>query len=176
MTELAHTEPTEIQAAAAHQAEQAIKATIQQMRSTWVQLAEQLHHFSELQMWRALGYRSFEQWLAGPEIDLSRRTVFYLIESWRELVIKQGVKPEDLQRVEVSKAREILPAVRRGHVDVDTALADAETLSRDDLRERYGHVGRPGGRGVDEPLDAEREPEWAVCQSCGSRYRVRRAA
>jgi hypothetical protein len=169
-------DPTEAQAAAAHTAELEVKAIIHRMRSAWADLAERLYHFSERRHWRALGYRSFEQWLASPEIDLSRREVFYLIEAWRELVVERGVEPKRLERVQVSKVRDVLPAVRRGVVTPDEALSDAETLSREDLREHYAHVGRPGSESPSErPLDATTEPAFTVCDACGSRIRVRGA-
>lgn len=179
MTDVAvqHAEPTEAQASAAHTAEQTIRAIVHRMRTEWARLAEQLYQFSECRHWRSLGYRSFEQWLASPEIDLSRREVFYLIEAWRELVVERGVEPGRLERVQVSKVRDVLPAVRRGVVTPDEALSDAESLSREDLREHYGHVGRPGSTAPGaEPLEATREPEYTVCQACGSRIRVRNGA
>lgn len=162
-------QPTEAQAQVAYKAQEAIKVTIRTMRVTWVRLAEQLYAFSEDHTWAALGYRSFEQWLADPDIDINRRNAFYLIESWRELVVIRGVQPEQLENIEVSKVREVMPAIRRGHVEIPEALEDARSLAREDLRERYSGVGRPGTDGPnDQPLEATREPERHQCPACGS--------
>lgn len=177
MAEVARTEPTEAQATSAFEAQEAIKATIRAMRVTWVRLAEQLYAFSEAKAWRALGYRSFEAWLSDPDIEINRRNAFYLIESWRELVVLRGVDPGRLEDLEVSKVREVMPAVRRGAVEIEDALDDVKALERDDLRQRYSGVGRPGGDPIGSaPLDADAEPEYTVCGSCGSRYRVARQA
>lgn len=170
--ELEPSQPTEAEAAEAFAAQEAIKATMRAARELWIDLAEKIYNFSEAKGWRALGYRSFEQWLADPEIDLNRRNAFYLIESHRELVVRRKVDPKQLAGLEVSKVREVIPAIRRGAVDVEDALEDVRVLSRDDLRQRYSGIGANGAGPVGaEPLDADTEPEWAVCQSCGTRYR-----
>jgi hypothetical protein len=62
----------------------------------------------------------------------------------------------------------VLPAVRRGFVDSKDALADARTLARDDLRQRYSEVSTASSRGR-APLAAETEPDYARCPTCGSR-------
>jgi hypothetical protein len=158
--------PAQVQAA--HDVDQAIKQCIGLIRTSWIKLAEHLYQFHEQDMWRDLGYTTFEQWLAGPEIDLSRRQVYALMESWRELVVNRGVKPKELEDVPVGKLREVLPAVRRGFVDTDDALADCRTLARDDLRQRYQEVSNTTSRGR-APLDATKEPDRVRCPTCGSR-------
>lgn len=170
-------DPTPQEAAHARHAEVAIQDTVKQMRSTWVKLAGQLYEFARYHHWRALGYRSFERWLASPEIELSRRHVYHLIEVWRELVVERKVKPEDLARANYSKIREVMPAVRRGAVQVDEALSDAETLSRDDVHERYSGLGRPGADlpPSQRPIDPAAEPEWSDCPTCGRPMQVRAA-
>lgn len=193
--QLAHPEPTEPQAKAAFDVETRIKGRILQIRGGWIELAADLHAFAQSEMWRDLGWRSFEAWLASPEIELERRQVYYLLEMWRELVVKREVKPEQLVGLGVSKIQEVLPAVRRGFVDIDQALSDVATLARDDLRKQYStspNGSKPSSRsriddgsGVGGSLappaaaqggfDAEAEPEWAVCQACGSRYPVKRS-
>jgi hypothetical protein len=181
---------TPAQAQAAFEVEQRIKGTIHQMRGLWIVLAEDLYKFSAEEMWRDLGHTTFDQWLAGPDIDLARRTVYGLIEVWKELVVNRGVRPHQIADVPVSKLRDSLAAVRRGFVDAEDAIADARTLGRDDLRDRYRQLSTPAGArrdsagtlpasstngGPAEPLfAAEEEPEWAICHACGSRYRVNR--
>lgn len=165
------------QSEAAHARAEKIKLNVRKMRTLWVELAEDLHTFNELEQWRDLGYHSFEEWLKEPEIDLSRRTVYYLLEVWRELVIEQGIKPKELEKVGISKVQEILPAVRRGQVSPEEALADAGTLTRGDLRERYRQPttngGIPSGPDSSTSYEATSEPEFAICPHCGSRYRVK---
>lgn len=150
----------------AYRLETQIKRAIDTIRSQWVPLAQGLYEFNRTQAWQALGYETFEQWLASPEIELGRRTVFGLIDAYRTLVVDRHVPPAALVDMEITKVRDVLPAIRRGHVDVEAALEDVRTLARSDLRRRYE-------RPQEDRLDAGREPEWAMCDSCGSRYLVR---
>jgi hypothetical protein len=177
MTEVDETRPispaTEAAAQAAFEVEQQIIATKKTMERLWVQLAGYLYRFNDLAMWKDLGYRSFEEWLASPHIDIGRRHVFGLIQVWRELVIKHNVKPTELEGVRVSSALNILPAIRRGQVPVEEALSDAKTLSREDLRERYERASATAGPDTSTHYDAETEPAHAICPACGSRYRVK---
>jgi hypothetical protein len=183
------TTPAEGQAA--FEVEQRIKGHVHQMRGLWIRLAEDLYLFANGEMWRDLGHQSFDEWLAGPDIDLARRTVYGLIEVWKELVVNRGVRPHQIADVPVSKLRDSLAAVRRGFVDAEDAISDARTLGRDDLRERYRQLSTPNGARRDSagtlpPGDngqpappqfaAEEEAEWAICHACGSRYRVKAAA
>jgi hypothetical protein len=183
-------DPTPAQAQAAHEVASRIKTNILSMRTIWVQIAEDLYRFHDLDMWKDLGHSSFEQWLAQPEIQLGRRTVFNLIEVWRELVVNKGVQPRELMDVKISNVRDVLAAVRRGYVDPDDAIADCRMLGRDDLRTKYQTLATPAGArrdpagllpSPDEPggsgaFDATSEPRYAVCHVCGSRYQVREAA
>lgn len=183
-------------AQAAFEIDQRIKGNMRQMRTLWVSVAEDLYAFQQGKMWEKLGVDTFEEWLAGPDVDLARRTVFGMIEVWRELVVKRGATVRQLSDVPISKLRDVMPAVRRGYVDLGDAIADCRVLSRDGLRERYAELSTVAGARRDnagllpsgpveppvagdppaprpEPqFDATREPEWAICHACGSRYRV----
>jgi hypothetical protein len=172
----------EAPARAAHEVAERITNNVQAMRTLWIVIAEDLFRFNELEMYRDLGYTSFEQWLAEPDVDLSRRTVYSLLEVWRELVINKGVKPDELKNVGWGKVQEVLPAVRRGQVTPQEALSDAETLTRGDLRERYrapapsngdAPPAVPSGPDTSTTYEATDEPAFAICPSCGSRYRVK---
>jgi hypothetical protein len=77
-------------------------------------LGERLYQFQQARDWQALGYHSFEEWLASPEIELGRRHVFSLMEAYRTVVVEQGVPREELEDTEITKVAEVLPAIRRG--------------------------------------------------------------
>lgn len=156
----------------AFQTEQMIIASVRRVRAEWAVLAHGLYRFVNEELWRDRDCNSFEEWLAGPEIGLGRRWVYQLVDTWRELHIKAQLPASDIAQLEPSKVQEILPAVRRGQVSLEQALADTQTLSQSDLRARYRD---PQGRAPDvsTSYDPAREPEFATCAVCGSRYELR---
>lgn len=164
------------QAEVAHKIETRIKQTARAMRTHWIRMAEDLFRFQQMEMWRHLGHDSFDAWLADPEVALERRWTYQLIATWRELVVRRNVDPVKLERVEPSKVQEVLPAIRRGYIDIEEGLADAESLSRTDLRQRYGPQGigtqaSPNGAKPDTSTryDAGAEPQYVRCPTCNSR-------
>lgn len=168
----------ELAARQAYQVQERIRNTIAEVRTAWVRLAEDLFQFNQQRMWADLGFESFDEWVASPDIDYERRWVYELIRMWRELVVKAGADPEQLKHLEPSKLQDVLPAVRRQQVTLGQALSDAGELSRTDLRERYGTGGSgstqtPTGSAPDvgTALNAEDEPEWMRCPTCGQRCR-----
>jgi hypothetical protein len=172
MTDIANTE--EQAAALAHTIEGRIKRTMRNLRTAWVGLAEDLFRFQQEEMWRHLGYDSFDAWLADPDVSVERRWAYQLIATWRETVVKRKVEPSRLETIEPSKLQEVLPAVRRGYITMEEGFADVEALSRTDLRVRYsGRASEPSPNGsrpdTSSRLDASSEPRYLRCPTCGSR-------
>ena len=169
------TEGQQLAAAAASEMDQAIRRIKRQMRGLWVELAERLYHFRAGQMWRDLDYPSFEAWCADPEVELERRWVYKVTDAYRFLVIEYGVPRERVETLHISKVNEVLPAIRRGQVDLETALSDVEVLGRSDLEVKYRgiHSPTPGRPDTGTAIHTAHEPELAVCPTCGSTYRRR---
>lgn len=161
-------------AANAHEVQERIRAHLGTMKRLWVDVAADLHVFADQELWKRLGYGSFEAWLATPEIGLERRHVYRLLSAYRQLVVERKVEPARLAELDISKVDDVLPAVRRGHVTVDEALADVEVLPRNDLRQRYQEITSRSPGDPEPPLDAMREPERTQCPACGSWLEVRR--
>jgi hypothetical protein len=178
MTDIEPRSAQEVAAEHAYNVECRIKATVRQMRQAWSELARDLYEFYSASLWRDLGHDSFEEWMAGPDIEVQRRWAYELISIYRELVVLREVRMSDLAEIEPSKLQEVLPAVRRDQVTVAEAMADAKSLSKNDIRERY----RPGGAGttpsangskpdVSTRYEALHEPAYVRCPTCGSRVR-----
>lgn len=147
--------PEERQAKKAFEVEGKIKKGCSAIREVWVALACYLHEFHSGRMWEHLGHDTFEEWLGSPDIGLGRSHVYALIETYEELVVKRGLKDEELSSLEATKVAQVLPALRRGEVELETALADCEALSRSALREKYG-----------KQLPVSRVP-LTQCEDCG---------
>ena len=157
----------ELEAKAAYEIEAKIKVTLQEMKRAWVYLAEDLYNFQYHSHWIALGYPSLDEWLAGPDIDLKRRQAYYLIATYKEMVIEHGATPAMLENVGVTRAKIVLPALRKKKIDLISALSDAETLGRRDLAERYRALAGEGDEGGTH-YDADAEPARSQCEVCGS--------
>jgi hypothetical protein len=151
--------PEERAAKKAHETEAKVKKGLGAIREVWIALAAYLHEFHTEKMWVPLGYDRFEDWLGDPEIGLGRSQVYASIEAYEELVVQREVDPKILAQLEATKIGVVLPALRRGEIELDEALADCEALSRSALREKYG-----------KQVGAERVP-LVECEQCGKMAR-----
>ncbi len=140
--------------------DQQIRQTVRQMKGMWVDLASSLHRFARGELWRDIGFDSFEEYLDQPDLELGRRWTFELIAMYEQLVIQREVRHEQLRQLNSSKVREVLPAIRRGAVTLEEGLSDAGVLSRHDLEVRYRGLASatPGQPDVDSVIRTEREP------------------
>lgn len=166
-----HPDPSPAAAEAAFIVDQRLKATVRRMRGMWVELARDLYRFHQGELWRDLGAESFEKWLGDPELDLERRWVYDVMAMYKQLVVDRGVEVSRLQELQVSKVREVVPAIRRGLVTVEEALEDATELRRADLEIKYrgrASDGVTAGPDQSTAVRTEREPEWKKCSCCGS--------
>lgn len=156
--------PEERAAKKAFVVEAKIKKGVGAIKQVWIALAGHLHEFYTARMWTALGHERFEDWLGTPEIGLKRSQTYQLIEIYEELVVKRGVTEAELAALEMSKIAVVLAALRKDEVDLDEALSDCESLSRSQLREKYG-----------QSVTAERVP-LTECEQCGKMCRSKSAA
>lgn len=159
----------------AFELELGVKEAIAEGRAAYWRLAERLYQFHEQRGWELLGYDTISEWLAQPEIELSKTAFYRAVNLWHTLVVMKQLPPAKLQHVEPSKAREIAPAIARGDVDPDEAIeviSGPNALSYSDVVERFridrvqDHGQAPDGS---TPLDAGAEPEYARCPMCGTR-------
>lgn len=124
-------------------------------------LAGKLYEFIEGRMFEPLGYETQNEWLASPHIELKRTQVLRLTRVHRTLCVERNVPPAELEGVSPDKLDVTLDAIKSGAVTWQDAVADAKTLGRRDMRERYR--GDPNAR-----LDANAEPEREQCPTCGT--------
>lgn len=156
--------PEERAAKKAFEVEEKIRKGVGAIRQVWIALAGHLHEFYTERMWEHLGYDRFEEWLGTPEIGLGRSHVYALIAAYEELVVKREVEEATLAELEATKLAVVLPALRRGEVELEEALADCEALSRSALRQKYG-----------KSVPAERVP-LIQCEDCGCMKRPKTEA
>lgn len=130
--------------------------------TVWLMVAEIAYELHEQRAWELLGYDTLNAWLAEPERGLQRRQFFRLVELWREYVVVRGVGADTLEGIEVSKAMEVLPAIKAGKVSIEEALEDARSMGFRDLRETYS----PNG----DSHDPDPTP-FCECKACGNTHR-----
>ena len=95
------------------------------------------HELSRDKSWTELGYESLAEFLASPEITLTRTQFFSMAQIWERYVLDGGVDPRDLAVAHPSKLAIPLRALGANEVSVAEALADVKTLGARDLREKY---------------------------------------
>lgn len=151
--------------------ERKIKAAAAKVHESWWDLSQALYEFHDRGYWSALGYESLDEFLAQPELGISRSQFFQMTKLWRDLVVVKQLPAENLKALEPSKVREVAPSIMRGEVKVEDALDDAASLSFRDVKEKYRLEERAKhGQAPDDstPLDADKEPERRKCDKCGS--------
>lgn len=135
-------------------------------------LAAAVYEFHEGGCWGLIGYDTLEEFLAQSEVAMKRTQFFRLSKMYRDLHVVKRIPMKKLEQIEPTKAQAIAPAVIRGEVKVDKALADAAPggLGVRDLRDEYGSSNGGRARGEDTPLAAEDEPVRVQCEHCHSWY------
>jgi len=121
-----------------------IKDAIGRGRAAMWELAKSLYEFNEEHGWTALGYDSQGEWLAQPEIGMSKRQFHRMVRIWNQTVVLRSIPEEDVIEIEPSKMEIVLPAIESNKKSVVEALEDARSLGVRDLREAYiGPQGTP---------------------------------
>lgn len=145
----------------AFQADHAIKQVLSRARTDMWELAARFHDWEESKRWKWLGgYDTLNDWLAEPEIGVSRSLYFDLRKAWEQIVVLRGADVDELRGVDWSKVRLMLPAISSNTVDIESAIEDARALGWRDIREKYCQPKEkaevepePGAEESDDELD-----------------------
>lgn len=121
-----------------------------QAEQTFLDLGGELYWFEKEKQYRDLGHKTFESYLADPDVDLRRRLAFRLKGLYKTFCLDLKVHPGALLPAGHSKLDLIRPIATPDNVEewVDKAAA----LSRSDLRlelkahfPTLAHVAQAGG-------------------------------
>jgi hypothetical protein len=116
-----------------------------------------MHEFDGQSGWRALGYDTIGEWLADPDITMTRSTYYRLISTFQELAVVRHVELPTLGVLDLSKVAIALPALKRGEVSTEDMLADAESLGARDLRIKY--AAQPEMVPDEQTIDSDEDGE-----------------
>lgn len=128
------------------------------MNEMFLELGRALRTIHDERLYVALGYSTFEAYIASPEIALSRTLVYRLLRTVR--IVDAGIiEPTTAQEIGVSKLDAIAPYIERAQSreEVQELVSDAKSLSFRDLNERLRE--RFGGDDAMEALRKEVE-QW----------------
>lgn len=162
-------EPTEEEWAEAvdeaTKAQEQLQVAVLGGRAAMWKMAEACWQCDDVRAWTRLGFETKGEWLAQPEVSLTRETFDRFVRVWDRLVIIHRVDASALKHLDVTKVDVVLRAVTKGGASVEDALGDAEALGWHDLRDKYQGLPSPadppvpstaptdGSDRVSEPLD-----------------------
>ena len=125
-------------------------------RLALAECAEGCHDLHVSKGWETLGYDSLSEYLAAPEITLSRTEFYRMVDIWKSYVLEGGLPPMQLQGAGETKLAVPLPALKDGLVSAEQAVSDATALTRKELESRYDEIT---GK---EPKEREVKPKDMV--------------
>lgn len=99
---------------------------------TFLELGEHLYWFEKEKQYEDIGYKTFEVYLADPDIDISRTTAFKLKGVYETFILELKVPPAGLLPAGYDKLDTIRPYITEENAD--EWIYKAAALSRIDLR------------------------------------------
>lgn len=131
----------------AFQLEQKLKAALRITRRSLIDVAEACYGISRNHAYEALGYDTLAEFLAQPDVGMSRSEFFTAAKVHEVFVLEHGIDPDRLADASLTKLDVVLPKVAAGEVEAEEALTDAATQGLRDLRDGYrGERESPGDR------------------------------
>lgn len=121
----------ELAAKVAHKNHEEIINLKRQFGSWWLELGKKLRENRDKKYYKILGYKTFEAYLATPEIDIDRKWAFAFIRVYDRFVVDLKVAPAPLIEAGYSKLDKIRKQVNEENID--EWLEKAKVLSRSDL-------------------------------------------
>ena len=139
------------------------EAMAEERYDEWL-LSEALYEFNEEAGWTVLGYEKQKDWLASPEVTMTKSDFSRRVRRHRELRVRRNVpvtRTKDmgpgevaLSEIPLSKLDIVLPKLVHGEVELQQALHDALALGIRDLRREYEGTGAEEDDEADAGEDA----------------------
>lgn len=111
----------------------------------------------------ALGYQSFDQYLADTNLGVSRRTAMAYIQVYIQFVEKWGCDLEDIQDIPYYKLLMVTPKIKKNPETLEEWISKAESLSATDIKREIEDEVLEGEMVQDRPP----KPEVYFCKDCG---------
>lgn len=103
---------------------------------SFLELGRWLFEMYSKNHYKRLGYDSWVEYVATPEIAMSQGTTSKLINIYKELVVKYKFPRKQLRKIEWSKLAEVMPVIKgiEKKKEIGDWLKKAEVLTQRDLR------------------------------------------
>ena len=128
-------------------------------RAAMWDVAEACFELNEENGWTALGYDTLGEYLADPEVSMTKTVFYRMVSAYRETVIRRAIPKTTMQEIDYSKVEVVMGKVRKGEVDVEEALDDAKALGWRDLREQYWGPREDNAPPADSAGDDDGDPD-----------------
>jgi hypothetical protein len=145
--------------------EAAIKENLAVGRGAAWELARNLYEFNEESGWTALSYETQADWLAQPDIGMTKTEFFRMVRRYRELVINRQLDQVTLVELAPSKVDIVMPAIESGKITMQEIIDDVQQLGARDLRDKYiglkrskGDPAEPGDLDDDGVIEVKEVP------------------
>lgn len=125
-----------------------------QIESTFLDLGQALYEFKEAQLFRQFGHRTFEAYLADPDVNIKRRMAFMSMRVYAHYVLRLEYDSATVALVKagISKLDRLVDYT--GPENADKWINHAAALSRSDLNKKMRDEfdlpakGTPAGKGA----------------------------
>ncbi len=156
-----------IAATAAFERHERIVALRNVAEQTFIELGKELYWFEDEKQFLALGYPSFESYLADPEVDISRTTAFKLKRIYKRFELELECTAAVLLPAGADKLDVIRPHVDQGNAQ--EWIHKASALSRSDLRQEvrlaFDPPPPPEPGGIVGEVNGQRVTLWCDTQA-----------
>jgi hypothetical protein len=127
----------------AHAINESFANAINAVRESMWEVSRWAYQANAESVWSKIGYETKGEWLATPEIHMTRTTFDRMVRVWRETHVHRQIDAPTLERLDVSKLDIVLGRVNAHEVSIEDAISDVQVLGANDLREKYQSPHRP---------------------------------
>jgi len=129
---------------------QAIIELKEMLTEGFLLLAEKLYFCQQKELYKELGYETFEEYIAIPELGFKRAWVYELLRIYRVYIEKYNIDKDILKKIGVTKLALLTSVVDDNNYD--DWLSKANTLSVSDLLKERLEYRQKIGKGVVEEI------------------------
>jgi len=147
----------------AHKIDQRIKNLRYSIDNSFLDLAKALKEVKENKLYTLLDYKTFESYIAQPELAFDRASVYRFIQIYDKFIGEYNVAPGRLLEAGWAKLKTVIPHVNEHNYNV--MLEKATTLSRSDLDKDLVEQGFI--------VKSEPSPEFTDCPFCHKSFEIK---